>query len=70
MDQTIWKSVPVRIASPRQSIADIAEFFKENVYNEVIGYHFAFVLTDVFWTQFHFAGLNIISTLDKRRIEH
>ena len=50
--------------------ARLAEVLKVNVHNEVRRDMLAFVFTDILGTEFHLPRLDVVASLDERRIEH
>ena len=51
-------------------IAFCAEIFEEDVDYKLVGQIFSIVFSNIFRTQLHFACLDVVSTLNERRIEH
>ena len=41
-----------------------------NIDNEIRRNDFAFVLSDVFWTELHFSCLDIVASLDESSVKH
>ena len=51
-------------------VASMAEVVEEDIDDEVVGKILSIVLSNVFWTEFHLAGLDVISSLYERCVEH
>lgn len=51
-------------------VAVNAEVVKEHVHLEVLRYHLALVLADVFGRQLHLARTDVVAVLDERCVEH
>ena len=51
-------------------IAIRAEILKEDIDYEMMWQILSIVFSNVFGTQLHFAGLNVVSSLNERCIEH
>ena len=51
-------------------IAGVAKVFKIDKDFEIIWNYAAFVLPDIFWTQFEFTSLNVIARLNECCVEH
>lgn len=51
-------------------VANGAEVFEVDVDDEVFGDDFVFIFANVFGTQLHLAGLDVVASLDEGRVEH
>ena len=51
-------------------IANFAKVLEFQVNNEVVRYYFTFILTHIFRRKLHLARVDVVSILNKRRVEH
>ena len=51
-------------------IAHVAKVLELKVNHEVVRYYFSFILTHIFRRKFHLSRVDVVSILNKRRVEH